>query len=228
MPGKEGIVSISPVATTESAETAAVTARSRDRRRDLIAAADRVIRRYGDRASAALIAKEAGVTKPIIYRHFADIDDLYRELAEHYLSALREITRAAWPTEGDRATRYRAVVDAYLAGVEAEPNVYRFFALKGRIGADGREADAYGAPTFFTHQWAASMVDYFVRSGPSDNTRRQTVMAFGLIGALRGVVDWWLHEGCPDRPAVVDALTELLLRGVAHPAADALDATPVG
>ena len=65
------------------------------RREELLDAADTVIRRVGSKASAALIAKEAGVTKPIIYRHFGDLSDLYRALAIRHQERLTDYLRTA-------------------------------------------------------------------------------------------------------------------------------------
>lgn len=42
------------------------------RRRELLEAADRVVLRDGPQASMNAIAAEAGITKPILYRHFGD------------------------------------------------------------------------------------------------------------------------------------------------------------
>lgn len=50
--------------------------RSADRRRrELLEAADRVVLRDGPQASMNAIAAEAGITKPILYRHFGDKGD---------------------------------------------------------------------------------------------------------------------------------------------------------
>ena len=56
---------------------------TRDARREsLLAAADLVVQRDGPSASMSAIAAEAGITKPILYRHFGDKSGLYAALAE--------------------------------------------------------------------------------------------------------------------------------------------------
>jgi AcrR family transcriptional regulator len=52
------------------------------RRRELLEAADRVVLRDGPGASMNAIAAEAGITKPILYRHFGDKGGLYAALAK--------------------------------------------------------------------------------------------------------------------------------------------------
>ncbi|HEU4481075.1 MAG TPA: helix-turn-helix domain-containing protein, partial [Actinomycetota bacterium] len=51
------------------------------RRIELLEAADRALRREGPLVSMNAIAAEAGVTKPILYRHFGDKGGLYQAIA---------------------------------------------------------------------------------------------------------------------------------------------------
>jgi AcrR family transcriptional regulator len=88
------------------------------RREQLLEAADRVVRRDGSAATMNLIAAEAGITKPILYRHFGDKGGLYRALAERYIDELLGRLRAALATRGGLRARTRATIDAYLASVE--------------------------------------------------------------------------------------------------------------
>src|SRR3954471_24732588 len=97
-----------------------------DRRSQLLAAADRVVQRDGSAASMNLIAAEAGITKPILYRHFGDKGGLYRALAARHIDQLLARLPAAVLTRGGLTARTRATVDAYLAAVEEQPQVYRF------------------------------------------------------------------------------------------------------
>src|SRR3954470_5622970 len=95
-----------------------------DRRAQLLEAADRVVRRNGSAASMNVIAAEAGITKPILYRHFGDKGGLYRALADRHSERLLTRLRAALATRGGLRARTRAAVDAYLAAVEEQPQVY--------------------------------------------------------------------------------------------------------
>src|ERR671939_42161 len=76
--------------------------RSRQRRQELLDAADRVIMRDGPEASMNAIAAEAGITKPILYRHFGDKGGLYRALAVRHTDALLATLRAALDLPNDR------------------------------------------------------------------------------------------------------------------------------
>jgi AcrR family transcriptional regulator len=98
----------------------------RDRRRqELLDAADRLIRRGGPAFSMDEMASEAGITKPVLYRHFGDKDGLHEALAERYIHELKAALRPAAETTDPRL-RLAATIDAYLSYVEREPDRYRF------------------------------------------------------------------------------------------------------
>jgi AcrR family transcriptional regulator len=95
------------------------------RRQELLDAADRVIHRGGVAFSMDEIASEAGITKPVVYRHFGDKEGLHEALTERYIRELKLALRPATETEDPRS-RLAATIDAYLAYVERQPDRYRF------------------------------------------------------------------------------------------------------
>ena len=118
-------------------ETAAVRrrnterARRRERRREeLLDVADRVIQRQGTGVSMDEIAAEAGITKPVLYRHFGDKDGLYEALTARYVDELAHELRPSIGTNDPRS-RLAATIDAYLSYVEREPERYRFLLRAG-------------------------------------------------------------------------------------------------
>ena len=72
------------------------------RREELLDAADRIVRAGGRDTSMEEIAAEAGITKPILYRHFGDKDGLHEALAEReeLKEALLLPARPAAPASG--------------------------------------------------------------------------------------------------------------------------------
>jgi AcrR family transcriptional regulator len=106
-------------------------ARRRERRRDeLLDVADRVIQARGTGVSMDEIASEAGITKPVLYRHFGDKDGLYGALTQRYVDELARALRPAVATDDPRS-RLAAAIDAYLSYVEREPERYRFLLHAG-------------------------------------------------------------------------------------------------
>jgi AcrR family transcriptional regulator len=118
-------------------ETAAVRrrnqerARRRERRRDeLLNVADRVVQARGTNVSMDELASEAGITKPVLYRHFGDKDGLYEALTRRYIDELAHALRPA-VAAGEPRSRLAATIDAYLSYVEREPGRYRFLLHAG-------------------------------------------------------------------------------------------------
>ena len=96
------------------------------RRNELLDAAVVVIRRAGPGASMDAMAAEAGITKPILYRHFTDRAGLVTAVADRFADALTtELDAALLSNQGPRDVLVQTI-DAYLAFVERDPSLYRF------------------------------------------------------------------------------------------------------
>src|SRR5690606_18925671 len=121
--------------------------RSADRRRrELLEAADRVVLRDGPGASMNAIAAEAGITKPILYRHFGDRGGLSAALAKRHTDARVDSLRAALDAPADRRERVAATLDTYRAAIELRPQVYRFL-MHPAEGSPGDQGSDVGKPT---------------------------------------------------------------------------------
>ncbi|CAM5592359.1 hypothetical protein STENM327S_01624 [Streptomyces tendae] len=97
------------------------------RRRELLEAADRVVLRDGPHASMNAIAAEAGITKPILYRHFGDKGGLYAALAVRHTDALLASLRAALDAPAQRpAARRGHPGHRTWRPSRHRPQVYRF------------------------------------------------------------------------------------------------------
>ncbi len=196
--------------TRDTPPPGAPTRRSQDRRRQLLDAADRVVRRDGPDASMVTIATEAGVTKPILYRHFGDKGGLYRALAERHTAILLGRLRQALSLPADRAQRTVHVVDAYLAMIEAEPAIYRFLMHR----AAEEEPAVGGVVASFTEQ-VAELLALGIASalGDPDHGHRARVWGFGMVGAVQAAGDWWLDTAVLPRDELTRHLAELLAHG---------------
>jgi AcrR family transcriptional regulator len=181
------------------------------RREELLDAADTVIRRVGSKASATLIATEAGVTKPIIYRHFGDLSDLYRALAirhqerlTNYLRSARELHR-----DQDRRSRIHGIISAFFVAVEREPNLFRFL-VKSPPG----ELVDHEGPPWLTRRFAEQIGAYLNQVFGEPGSARGRALGYAVAGTLITTVGWWLDDGTLSRDDVIDAVTEMLVAGV--------------
>jgi AcrR family transcriptional regulator len=183
-------------------------ARRERRREELLAVADRVIQRRGVEVSMDEIASEAGITKPVLYRHFGDKDGLYQALTERYVeelkTALKPATEASEPRD-----RLAAAIDAYLVYVEREPERYRFL-----LHASEQPRTA-GIVADFRRRHIAECA-----FTAEDNLRRAGIdpgfaepWAECVSGMIRAAGTSWLKTRSLPRERLVDYLTTILWVG---------------
>ncbi|ROQ63192.1 TetR family transcriptional regulator [Streptomyces sp. 840.1] len=184
------------------------------RRRELLEAADRVVLRDGPGASMNAIAAEAGITKPILYRHFGDKGGLYRALAKRHTDALLSALRAALDAPADRRARVEATLDTYLAAIEARPQVYRFLMHPSDDAApsseQGFDVGRHSAPLLRRlGEELAAVIAERVDLGP-DSQVMARIWGHGIVGMMHAAGDWWLGERPCSRAQLVSSLADLL------------------
>lgn len=184
--------------------TAPVRAADRAARREgLLDAADRIVRRDGPAASMAAIAAEAGISKPILYRHFGDKSGLYAALADRYTAALLAELQGALEAGRSRRDRVERTVGAYLSTIEEQPQVYRFL-----VHSD-EAAPAQSQVRSFTRRLSALLASG-IASELSVPPHRASAWAHGVVGMVQSAGDWWLDTGACSRDELVQELTDLL------------------
>ncbi|MER7621071.1 TetR family transcriptional regulator [Streptomyces sp. NPDC126503] len=183
------------------------------RRRELLEAADRVVLRDGPKASMNAIAAEAGITKPILYRHFGDKGGLYRALATRHTDALLAALRAALDAPADRRRRVESTLDTYLASIEAMPQVYRFLmhpAEESHQAEQGFDVGRHSAPLLRRMgEELGQVIAERIDLGPGGEAQAR-IWGHGIVGMMHAAGDWWLGERPCSRAALVTALADLL------------------
>lgn len=193
--------------------TAGGAPRRRDaRRRELLDAADRVIRRDGPEASMDDIAAEAGITKPILYRHFGDKGELYRLLAERYVEPVMGALLPALAQPGGARIRLAAAIDTYLAFIEAEPQTYRFLMHR----ALGEQRAARATVSDFILRVGRAVAETIDTELDRAGLERDAAQAWGhgLVGLVQVAGDWWLQEGSCPRAVFTEHLVALAWDGL--------------
>jgi AcrR family transcriptional regulator len=184
--------------------------RREQRREQLLDAADRVIHRSGSAFSMDEIAAEAGITKPVLYRHFGDKDGLHEALTDRYIGELKQVLRPASETDDPRS-RLAATIDAYLSYVEREPDRYRFLLAAAEqprtavLVADFRRE--YVGECAFT---SATKLD---RAGLDPGFAEPWAQC--VSGMIRAAGASWLEHRALPRARLVDYLTTVLWDGFA-------------
>lgn len=185
---------------------------SATRRAQLLDAADRVIRRDGPDASMTAIAAEAGITKPILYRHFGDKGGLYRALAERYAAPVFSELSTVLASLTDRQERMRVTIDTYLRFIEERPEPYRFLMHR----ALREQPDVASSIAAFTSVVAAGIAEILAREIGLAESQMPSAHAWahGIVGVVQLTGDWWLQSRQMSREKLVDHLAALLWNGL--------------
>ena len=184
------------------------------RRTALVDAAVRAIEELGPSVSMAELARSAGITKPILYRHFGDKAGLCQAIAERKAEKLWDelvpvLDRAALTSRDG----LRNAIDAYLAFCEREEAVHRFLlAQRGHVGRRVASApDDVGA------RIAAGIADG-CRSRLAElglDVSAAEPWAHGVVGLVTEAAAWWLITRRSTREELCTQLMTLLWNGFA-------------
>jgi AcrR family transcriptional regulator len=179
-----------------------------ERRELVLEAAGRL---FGDRGYEGTrldqIAARAGVTKPIVYRHFDSKRDLYLALLDRHRDDLPGFV-ASMPAKGTTEQRLRAVLDAWLDYVEDRSYSWKMLFR-----------DTGGGPEIASrrrevHARARAVLVELIRSlSATPPPRRQLEPLAELMSmGMAALVLWWIEDAAVSRAAVLDALTTAWVR----------------
>lgn len=192
---------------------------SQERRDRFLDAAVEAIRREGPTVSMEAIARQAGVTKPIVYRLFGDREGLLAALGERMAEeVMAEVTTALEQGPADPKDMLRRAIRAYVTLIDTETEVYRFVTERTIGGATitGLAAEvARGIAVVLGEQLRAVGAD----SGAAEP------WAFGIVGMVHLSGDWWVRTRTLPREQLVTYLVDLLWDGFAALAPGAAEAT---
>jgi AcrR family transcriptional regulator len=183
-------------------------------REDLLDAAERVVLRDGPQASMNAIAAEAGITKPILYRHFEDKAGLYVALADRHIETLVALLSEALRRPLPRRERTEAAIDAWLRLVEGNPALYRFLVHRGQA----EEPEVRNRVALFQRRLGDALADGIVAElGLAEGERpKAQAWAHGIVGMVQAASDWWLDERPFERAALARHLTDLIDGAYGH------------
>lgn len=184
----------------------------REQRREvLVEAAVQAVLRYGADADMARVAAVAGVSKPVLYRYFADKAELWLAVGEHVARlVVGQITPVVARVRAERDL-VAATIDAYLTAIETNPDLYRF--LVHQSGVPGMPHLIANAARTVATELARAVGDRLrslgLDAGPAEP------WAYGMVGMVQSVGDWWiLHDRPISRAALTEYLTTLLWHGL--------------
>ncbi len=179
------------------------------RRRDLVEASLRAIRRHGAGVGMDEIAAQAGTSKTVIYRHFGDRAGLWSAVVDSvhdYLLSNLEVPLSLNRLEPTALVT--GLADAYLAVVERDLEIYRFV-----VNRPSGEASVNDPVASFTSRIGAllgSLLHTRLGAAGLDPAMADS-WGHGIAGCIWAVADAWLASGMErDRAAIVGDIAALV------------------
>ena len=147
------------------------------------------------------IAAAAGVTKPILYRHFDSKRELYLALLARHRDDLSTFVDEM-PADGSLEQRLGALLDGWLAYVETHSYAWKML-FRDRGG--GAEVQAFRAEV---HNRAREVLAQVIRSlgGETIPSREVEPLAELMSMGMASLVLWWMDNPGTSRDALVDAM----------------------
>jgi AcrR family transcriptional regulator len=177
------------------------------RRAALLDAALEVFARRGYHgASVDEIAQEAGVSKALVYEHFASKRDLHDELLSEHAGELFSRLRANALAGTTGAERLRGGIDAFFGWVEDHRVAWR------ALFRD--QADPELAPVVNRLQSQAVSVMGAIAAEDPEAPEPVEAHARALSGAVQGMANWWDEHPDIPRERLVDAVMEFCWLGL--------------
>ncbi len=177
-----------------------------ERHRQILGIAHRAFARGGyDGVSMDRIAAAAGVTKPILYRHFKSKDDLCAATAElmvePMLAAVRTATRPDLPPD----QQLWAGILAQLEFIDAHRDEWRLYVVTAPARGGLSQAALVAGRRRVTALLGDLMRQALSTAGmPGPPSQEIDAQAHALQGAVEQVANWW--EEHPEEPAAAVAL----------------------
>jgi AcrR family transcriptional regulator len=186
--------------------------RAPERREQLLQVARKVFAKGGyQTVTMDDVARQAGVTKPILYDHFPSKRDLYQGLLEADLAALEERIQTAIETSSGNRERIRGSFQAYFDFVDDEGAGFRLL-MKEAVGAEEEFRDLIGR---FRERVLAMVTEVMTRESRGNLTRKEAEeVALGLIGMAEMVAQHEPGRSKRERRKTVDILVRLAWRGI--------------
>ena len=175
---------------------------ARQRREELLDAAERSLRSRGPELSLVDVARESGLTRSALYAAFPDKDALVTALARRQAQRIiTEVSGIVASTAGPRE-QTRAAVACFCAWVEAEP------AISATLSASLSSATVFDELAGWLEEILAAAFDQL------DGDRRAAgPWARALLGAVSASVFWWQRDRTVERDELVEHLTALIWSG---------------
>ena len=164
------------------------------RRSQLVAVGRSVFAECGyDGTSVEEIARNAGVSKPIIYEHFGGKEGLYQVILDREMEAVYRRVEASIG-DGTPRQRFEQAILAFLTYVKANPDGFSVLTRDAPMSVEGRGIngvmDALGG-----HAGDVFETDFATAGVPPEVT---PILTHAMVGMVTTAAQWWAgHSEIP-------------------------------
>jgi AcrR family transcriptional regulator len=186
--------------------------RAPERRAQLLGVARQVFGQHGyHTVTMDEVAREAGITKPILYDHFPSKRDLYLALLEADLADLKERVHAALERSRGNRERIDASFQAYFDFVDEHAEGFRLL-MSEAVGAEREFREMVAR---FRDEVLAEVTEVIVREAGGRLARPEAEdVAIGLIGMAETAAQRNPGRTKAERRRTVATLVRLAWRGI--------------
>jgi AcrR family transcriptional regulator len=182
----------------------------RNRREQLVEATLVAVGKHGASVGMDEIAAEAGTSKTVVYRHFADRAELHVAVCTRVASQLLPKLREAIESNDRPRQMVAAAIETYLAFLEADPELYRFVVHPPQLD----RPDPLTSLADLVGEQAAAAVSVALQQAGRDPAAAAP-WGHGVVGLVRSAADWWLRADRPMlRSELAAHLTDLAWAGL--------------
>ena len=187
------------------------------RRAKLIAAGESVFSEVGySGATMELVAAHDGVTRSLLYEHFASIDEIYLECHRAAREEMQQrLLEAAMRAGADLHGQLEAGLAAYFGYFRDRPQ--RFELLYGPGGPGGPLAEQTAELRFLTAEWIAAQ---FMEAAPVIPRDEAISGAHMISGAAEQLARWWRRNPQVSIETLVERLMAVAWPGLEQRLAD--------
>ncbi|GAA4857539.1 MULTISPECIES: TetR/AcrR family transcriptional regulator [Saccharopolyspora] len=182
------------------------------RRAEFVEAAVRAIGKHGAEVGMDEIAAEAGVSKPVLYRHFSDKSDLYVAVGEWGTELLMQRLRPLFRDSGTPNQRIRRLIDGYLGLIEQYPDLYRFVVQRTFADRPVHDDPVSAEKTVIANSLSRVLGEYLRLLGLDSGGVE--VWSHGVVGLVQSSGDWWLERQSMSRGDLTSYLAQIIWHAI--------------
>jgi AcrR family transcriptional regulator len=177
----------------------------------LLDVAERLFARAGYAAtSIEAIARDAGVTRPVVYQRFGSKEGIYLACLARARTQMEAMLIEAVGSASGLRDQIERAADAYFRFVELDPQRWQVL-FGGEAALSGSAAEQAMQMHLATEQ---RFVELFAVASAGRDPHELAALSHGVGGAAHQLAQWWLRTPGVSREDVVRWYAELVWRGV--------------